>query len=113
MQVLKMRRKTESKIELASLLLSVYCLIDKIKLNETERTVMAYFMVYGIKKSTKDLILKSLILKTYNSLENCLTKLRKSGLIIKDDEGFTKVCPQLSGKKGVEARAGIIIELTN
>lgn len=113
MQVLRIRRKTESKIELATLLLSVYCLMNKIKVNETERTVMAYFMVYGFKKSTKELILNSLILKTYNSLENTLTRLRKVGLVTKDSEGFTRVCPQLFSKKGVESKAGIIVELSN
>jgi DNA-binding transcriptional ArsR family regulator len=110
MQVLRIRRKTESKIELAQLLLSVHCLMAKIKINQTERTVLAYFMVYGIKKSTKDLILKSLILNSYNSLENTLSRLRKLGLVIRDVEGFTKVCPQLSSKKGWRIR---LVSLSN
>ncbi len=111
MKVLRMRRKTESKIEVAGLLLTVYCLMSKIKINETERTVMAYFMVYGFKKSTKDLILRSKILGTYNSLENTLTKLRKVGLVVKDKEGFTKPCPSLNTV--VENAMGIVIELKN
>ncbi len=40
-------------------------------------------VVYGFKKTTKDVILKSLILRSYNSLENTLTKLRKMGLVTK------------------------------
>lgn len=111
MQVLRMRRKTQSKIELATLMLTIYCLLSDIKINNTERTVMAYFMVYGFKKATKDLILRSMILKSYNSLENTLTKLRKMGLVIRDDEGFTKPCKDLSAQ--VENKLGIIIELKN
>ena len=111
MKVLRMRRKTESKTQVAQLLLTVYCAMSDIKLNETEKTVMAYFMVYGFKKSTKELILRSMILRSYNSLENTLTKLRKVGLVIKDNEGFTKACSSLSGT--VENAMGIIIELKN
>lgn len=113
MQVLKLKHKTANKIELAQMLLSVYCLMNDIKISKTENLIMAYFLVYGIKKTTKDLILNSLILKSYNSLENSLTNLRKVGLVIRDKEDFTKVCPQLSSKKSFESRVGIIIELSN
>lgn len=111
MQVLRLKRKTNSKTELAELALTVYCLLSKIKINKTELTVLSYFMVYGFKKSTKDLILKSMILKSYNSLENTLTRLRKMGLVVKDKEGFTVMAPALAAQ--VENKMGIIIELNN
>lgn len=111
MQVLRLKRKTESKIELAELLIKTYCLMSMIKIGKTELIVLAYFMNYGFKQPTKDLILKSMILKSYNSLENCLTRLRKLGLVTKNALGFTCMCPSLTGI--IDNRMGIIIELKN
>lgn len=110
MQVLRLKRKTESKIELATLLINAYCLVHKIKLNETEALILSYFMIYGFKKTTKDLIINSKIL-TYNSLANCITRLRRAKLVEMDPQGFTIMCKGLRGQ--VDNKMGIIIELIN
>lgn len=113
MKVIKMKRKTQNKVELSTLIVKLYCTVSDIRINETDKTVLAYFMVYGIKKSTKELIIKSLILGTYNSLENSVTRLRKAGLIYKDEEGFNKICTQLCQINSLETKAGVIIELSH
>lgn len=111
MKVLRLKRATESKVELATLLYGTYCLLSKIPANTTDLTVLAYLSVYGFKRSTKDLIIKSQILRSYNSLENTITRLRKMGLVIKDNEGFTRIAKGLDGI--IENRMGLIIDLFN
>lgn len=110
-KVLKLTKKTQSKIELANLMLNIYCQLASIKCPETELLVMSYFMVYGIKKSTKELIIRSEILKHKGSLENAMSKLRSLGLLIKVEDEGTKVKPELDFS--IDNTMGIIIKLEN
>jgi hypothetical protein len=111
MRVLKLKKTTQSKTELAKLSINIYCLLSGIKINKTELDVLSYFAVYGFKKSTKDTIIRSQILNAYNSLENTMTKLRKLGLITRNREGETVMRPELQFP--VENRMGLIIKLEN
>jgi hypothetical protein len=83
MQLVKIKKKTTSKVEQAKTLIAIFCLLMNIKLSDTELTVLAYFMVYKINRKTKDLILSSGILKTEDSLKNTLSKLKKFGMLVK------------------------------
>lgn len=80
MQLIKVVKKTNSKIEQAKTLLSIFCLLSEIKLSQAELTVLAYFLVYKINDQTKDLIVKSEILNL-DSLKNTMSRLTKFGLI--------------------------------
>lgn len=82
MQLVKVVKHTSSKIEQAKLLLKLFCVLSDIKLSDSELTVLAFFVVYGINDETKDLIVKSEILKG-NSIKNTMSKLSNSGLIKK------------------------------
>lgn len=83
MQLVRMSKSTSSKVDQAKTLVSIFCLLSGIKLSDTELIVLSYFMVYKINQSTKDLILKSKILETEDSLRNTISKLKKVGLIRK------------------------------
>lgn len=83
--LLKISKKSKSKIDQAKLVLSVLCLLSSISLSDTELTALAYFMVYGINEKTKSLIITAKILKTDDSLRNAMTKFRKFGLIKKNE----------------------------
>lgn len=97
MQVLKLKKKTSNKIDMIRTVLRLYCYLSEIKITNTELMVMSYFINYGVKKSTKKLILSSEILRSINSLENTVTKLRKLGFLIKDTiEETTIVRPDLN-----------------
>lgn len=86
MQLIKVVKKTNSKIEQAKTFLSIFCLLSEIHLTQTELTVLAYFLVYKINDQTKDLIVKSEILNP-GSLKNTISKLSKVGLIKKSTTG--------------------------
>lgn len=83
---IKIQKKTNGKIDLAKTVLSIFCLLSNIQLSESELTVLAYFIVYKISDNTKELILKSKVLATNDSLKNTMTKLRKFGLIKKQNK---------------------------
>lgn len=84
MQLIKVEKKSEGKIEQAKIALSVFCLLSDIKLSDTELTVLSYFLVYKDNESTRQLILKSELLKTEESLSNTISKLKKFGLLKKN-----------------------------
>jgi hypothetical protein len=84
MQLVKIKKKTNSKVEQAKTIIAIFCLLMNIKLSDTELTVLAYFMVYRITRKTKDLILAAGILKSEDSLKNTLSKLKKFGMLSKD-----------------------------
>ncbi len=86
MQFIKIKKKTNSKVEQAKVLIAMFCLLINIKLSDTELTVLAYFMVYHINRKTKDLILSSGLLKTEDSLKNTMSKLKKFGMLVRDTE---------------------------
>jgi hypothetical protein len=86
MQLVKIKKKTNSKVEQAKVLIAMFCLLINVKLSDTELTVLAYFMVYRINRKTKDLILSSGLLKTEDSLKNTMSKLKKFGMLVRDTE---------------------------
>jgi hypothetical protein len=84
MQLVKIKKKTSSKVEQAKTMISIFCLLTNIKLSDTELTVLAYFLVYKINRKTKDLILNAGILKSDDSLKNTLSKLKKFGMLVRN-----------------------------
>lgn len=91
MQLVKIKLKTNSKVEQAKKVIGIFCLLKNIRLSDTELTVLAYFMVYRINRKTKDLILSSNILKTEDSLKNTMSKLKKFGMLVRpvDSKDYT------------------------
>ena len=83
MQLIKIDKKANGKIEQTKTILSVFCLLSNIRLSETELTVLAYFLVYKDSDETRQLILKSELLKSEDSLNNTICKLNKFGLVRK------------------------------
>jgi len=82
-QLIKIEKKSYGKIEQAKVVLSIFCLLSDIKLSDTELTVLAYFLVYKDSESTRQLILKSELLKSEDSLNNTISKLKRVGLLKK------------------------------
>lgn len=111
MQVLKFRKKTDSRIQLANLTVDIYCLMNNIKINKTTALILSYYMVYGFGKNIKELILKSEIMKNPVSIDNVLTKLRSLKLIVKNDIGKDVLCKDLNFQ--IQGQLGFIIKLEN
>jgi len=117
MQTIKLKLKTKSRIDMAIIAINIYNHICGIKLNSTQTTVLAYFMVYGFSKKTKDLILRSKILNNPISIDNILSKLRKLGLVIKSEvgertnRGIDIMCEGL--RVDIKDSLGFIIKLEN
>lgn len=84
MQLVKIKKKTNSKVEQAKMIIALFCLLRGVKLSDTELTVLGYFMVYKINRRTKDLILSAGILKSEDSLKNTMSKLKKFGLLVRN-----------------------------
>lgn len=95
--LLKMVKNVPSKVELARAIINLtICFRDikrkepnkeeeVLKLSDTETSVLAYFMVYGVNLSTKNLIVKSGICKNLANIKTIMVKLKKYELIFKDE----------------------------
>jgi len=94
--LLKLSKKSKTKIDQAKIILSVLCLLSDISLSDTELTTLSYFIVYGLTEKTKSLILSGKILKTEDSLRNAMTKFRKFGLIKKNERKEDLLADQIS-----------------
>jgi hypothetical protein len=86
MQLITLAKKTNTKIDQAKIIISIFCLLSDVRLSETDLTVMAYFTVYQINEETKKLIIDSKILNP-DSLGNTISRLKKFGLIKKSNIG--------------------------
>lgn len=83
--IIKMQKAVSSKVELAKAILNVATCFHNIRLSNTELTVLAYFMVYGINPASKTLIVKSGVCKNLANIKTIMVKLKKLDLIYKDD----------------------------
>lgn len=83
--LVKMVKTVSSKIELAKTIINISLCFNDIKLSDTEVTILAYFMVYGINQQSKNLIVKSAICKSLANIKTIMVKLKKLELIYKDD----------------------------
>ena len=110
--LIKIAKKVTTKIELAKNVINIFTCFNDIKLSETETTVLAYFMVYGINQQTKNLIVKSGVCKNTNNIKTIMVKLKKLNLIFKDD--FTgKVLVTKSLSFEITPTIGIYLKLDN
>lgn len=83
--LVKMQKAVGSKVELAKNIIRISLCFNDIKLSETEVTVLAYFMVYGVNQQSKNLLIKSAVCKNLPNIKTIMVKLKKLGLIYKDD----------------------------
>lgn len=88
MKVIELNKKTNNKVDQLELAISVVCLVSGVTLSKTAIKVLAYYVVYGIKKATDDLLINSNIVNLTN-LRNIKTKLIKLRFI-KKTEGLYK-----------------------
>lgn len=73
--------KTANKLEQASKVLKLYCILHNMNPSETSILVSAYIMVYGLDDNVKQDIIKAGIMGKISSLENEIYKLRKMGIL--------------------------------
>ena len=83
--IVKGVKQVSSKIELAKSIINVLICFNNIKLGDTDITILAYFMVYGITTATKNLIVKSEVCKNLANIKTIMVKLKKLELIYKDE----------------------------
>lgn len=110
--IIKMVKSVGSKIELAKTIITVSICFSNIKLSDTEITILAYFMVYGINQQSKNLIVKSSICKSLANIKTIMVKLKKLELIYKDDI-TGKVCVTPSLNVDLTPTIGIYLKVDN
>lgn len=77
---LEVIKKTKHKTEQMELIISILCILNGIHLSETATKVLAYYVVYGLKKSTDKLLIDSGITKS-GALGNVKVDLKKLGFL--------------------------------
>ena len=83
--LVKMVKNVANKLDLAKNVIKITLNFNDIRLSETEITVLAYFMLYGVSTQTKELIVKSQVCKNLNNIKIVMVKLKRMEFIYKDD----------------------------
>ena len=90
MSVIKINKKVDHHTDQIETVISVMCLLEKIHLSKTEKKVLAFFVVYGLKESTEKLLIAGKTVKNLQSLRNIKTKLHNMGFLKRDDDNLYK-----------------------
>lgn len=78
-------KKTKTKVEQYKVLIALMCMMNEVKLSDTEMQVLAYFMYYGISDKTDKFIMSSGLFKSLTQLRNVKNELRKKEFLIRED----------------------------
>lgn len=111
MQLVKIIKKTNNRIDQARVILSIFTFLSDMKLSDVDLLVLAYYMVYGINRETEDLIVKSQILKA-DSLANTKSKLKNFGLIKKHPMNRSYALSEKLSVK-LDAEIALLIKVDN
>lgn len=109
-QVLLYNQNTASYSDQARKVVKVYCALYDIALSRTEEQVMAYLITYGISDRTRQDFLIGKLVKTPDSLYSMLNKLKRLGLLQKDEAGYHLI-PALNFQP--QRMVGLKIKLEN
>lgn len=110
--LIKMEKRVSTKIDLAKAIVYLVICFNDIKLSDTEITILAYFMVYGITQKTKQLIVSAGVCKNTANIKTIMVKLKKLGLTYKDDlNGKVYVAPTL--QFDITPTVGLYLKITN
>lgn len=85
MNEFKVTKKTKTKVDQYKFLISLMCLMNNIKLSETNITVLAYLVHYGVSDETDQFIMDSGIFDDKQLLRNAKTRLFKKGFLKRGD----------------------------
>lgn len=90
MSVVKIKKKVDHHTDQIETVISIICLTEGIHLSKTEKKVLAFFVVYGIKESTEKMLIAGKTVKNLQSLRNIKTKLHNTGFLRRDDDNLYK-----------------------
>lgn len=87
MKLFRINKKSTDKIDHLGIMIDMACYDKDIKLSKTDKTVLAYILLYGYSTNTIDLISNSkIVAKT--TLENTVRKIAKSGFLTKVNKTY-------------------------
>jgi len=89
MNLIKIDKKVQTQTDQIELIISILCFLYDKRLSKTEQKCLAFYVVYGIKEKTDELLISSKIVPHIESLRNVKGKLCKLGFI-KREPGIYK-----------------------
>lgn len=90
MSVVKITKKVDTHTDQIEMAISIICLLGDLHLSKTEKKVLAFFVVYGVKESTEKLLISGKTVKNLQSLRNIKSKLHKMNFLKRDDDNLYK-----------------------
>jgi hypothetical protein len=83
--VIKVEVREGDKLSVAKDIVSLLSRIKGWRLSETQIEVIGYFMLYGISRKTKGLIIDSGVCNRMQSISDMLVGFKKKGIVYRDD----------------------------
>lgn len=81
MNVIKIDKKVDNHTDQIELVISILCFLYNKRLSKTEQKCLAFYVVYGVKEATDEMLIKAEIVPHIDSLRNVKAKLCKTGFL--------------------------------
>lgn len=107
MSVIKIHKKEAHHTDQIETVISIMCMLGGIHLSKTEKRVLAYFIVYGIKESTEKTLISGKVVKNLQSLRNIKSRLHNLGFLKRDDDNLYKTYEVNLSDKDIALRDSI------
>ena len=114
MKLVEVVKKTTNKTEQVDLFLNLMCLLNGIYLSDTVRMILVYYVVYGLKQSTDDLIFQSKLVsgkERIQQLRNIKTQLYRKGFLKRDSTMYRTYDLNLSDEFKLEDTVNLRIKI--
>lgn len=110
---LKLQSKPASKTECVELIISIICDVNGEHISKTDKRVLSYFIVYGLKESTEKLLIDSKIVTDMPALRNAKSRLMRMKFLRRTETLYKSYELNLNGNLNIDKNMGIFIKIDN
>lgn len=115
-QIIQRNKKAEHSTDQVEMIISILCMLEGIHLSETQNKCLSYFIVYGLKDGTEDMLIKAGIVPNKTYMRNLKTKLCKLGFLKREAKeryrnyelALTEAIKNFKYERGVQLRINFI-----
>ena len=111
--LVEVKKRTESKIDKVKLLITILCLVNEIKISETEIAVLSYYIVYKIKPETDKLLIESGVVEKQRTLRNIKSNLLNTGFLKRSKDYYNSYSLNMDSNFSADDKINLLIKIDN
>lgn len=104
--------KTQNKIDQIKRSVKVICILNNLKISDTEAMIITHFILEGFNKVSREEIINQKLVKSYNDLANRISSLRGKGIFVKN-KFKEELAPDFLALKDCQDKLVLMMYLNN